>query len=146
MASKDVVPRHIAGTSDLPVQLTRRVVRQLVEISGQSIVREAAVRAEAVITAAKLHEVDYVTYEAMNGQAFLRSWAAQLASEDILLADELRGLGNVARLGKGQILADLVDKYRRMLGNDSERTNRLNHFVNHLRLPSRLSGWQPSLA
>lgn len=95
-------------------QVSRRLGRALAEVRGETMVRQAQVQAESLLTDSKLHEVDYVTYQAMSGQAMLHRWAGVLAGDDIILADDLRMFRDVAKIGKGEMIADLVDKYRRI--------------------------------
>ena len=116
MERREIVPR--AGSSlGAALQrpgMSRRVERALAEVRGGAIVRQAQIQAESLLTASKLHEVDYVALEAMTGQAMLHRWASTLASDDLILADDLRMFRDVAKIGKGEVLADLIDKYRRI--------------------------------
>lgn|SRR5487761_1514509 len=109
--TKEVV-RYTSPTANQPV--SRRLARSLAELRGGTIVRQAEVQAESLLTASMAHELDYATYEAMTGQAMLHRWAGVLASDDIILGDDLRMFRDVAKIGKGELLADLIDKYRRI--------------------------------
>lgn len=116
MDRNEIVPRQ--RTAPAPQirsqQVSRRLGRALAEVRGGTMVRQAEVQAESLLTDSKMHEVDYVTYQAMSGQAMLHRWAGMLAGDDIILADDLRMFRDVAKIGKGEMIADLVDKYRRI--------------------------------
>jgi hypothetical protein len=71
------------------------------------------VQAEALVQGTKLHEIDHLTREAMTGQALVSKWRDTLSGADPLLADELRFFTDVARLGKGEVIADTIDTYCR---------------------------------
>ena len=47
----------------------------------------------------------------MTGQAMLGRWASTLAQGDAFLADDLRFFSDIAKLGKGEIIADTVSDY-----------------------------------
>lgn len=94
-------------------QMTRRTARTLATVQERAIVRMAVVQAEGLVQAEKVKEIDAVTREAMTGQALLHSWANTLAHGDPFLADELKFFTDIARLGKGEVIADLVDTFCR---------------------------------
>jgi hypothetical protein len=77
------------------------------------LIRLASVQAESVVQSEKLHEIDHLARVAMGGQAMLRHWADTLAKGDPLLHDELEFFTNLARVGKGEIIADTLDRYSR---------------------------------
>lgn len=91
--------------------LDRRTERSLVDIARRTMIRQAGVRAQAIVQTEKVREIDYVTREAMTGHALLSKWRDQLAGDDILLADDLRFLLDAARLAKGEMIADLMTTY-----------------------------------
>ena len=68
----------------------------------------ASVQGHAIVQNEKLHEVDRLTREAVSGQTMLAQWATALAKGDAFVADELRFFTDLARVGKGEILADTV--------------------------------------
>jgi len=104
-------------TSRAPAQVEtaveRRTTRALARLHGQTIVRIAAVQAEGLVQGAKLREVDYLAREAMSGQALLCKWRDTLAAGDPMLGDELRFFTDIARIGKGEVIADAIDTYCR---------------------------------
>jgi hypothetical protein len=113
--SNQIVPRSATGSLDaVGSRLPRRFARGLSEVEGATVVRAAAVQCEAIIAAEKIKQVDYLTWQAMSGHAQLAGWANHLAGEDPILHDELRFFKDTARLGKGEIIADTIDKFRRM--------------------------------
>jgi hypothetical protein len=75
--------------------------------------RVADVQANGLVQTAKMQEVDRLTRAAMEGQAMLARWGATLAQGDAFLADELRFFTDIARLGKGEIIADTISDYGR---------------------------------
>jgi hypothetical protein len=93
-------------------RLPRQAERAIARIEGGTVVRATLVRAEAIVAAEKMEEIDFLTWKAMSGHAMLRGWAHQLADDDPVLLDELRFFKDTARLGKGEIVADVIDKFR----------------------------------
>lgn len=105
----DVVPT--VGASRTQLVSDRRTVRSLAAVERNAIVRLASVQAHAVVQNEKLHEIDRLSREAMSGQALLQQWAATLASGDAFVADELRFFSDLARIGKGEIIADTISDF-----------------------------------
>jgi hypothetical protein len=93
--------------------ILRQTERALARVEGRTLVRLAAVREEGLIQREKSAEIDALTREAITGQAFLRSWADHLAKGDVFIADELKFFTDLARVGKGEIIADTIDTYCR---------------------------------
>lgn len=89
----------------------RRTARTLSTVQRNALVRMASVQAHAVVQNEKIHEIDRLTREAMSGQAMLSHWASTLAQGDPFLADELKFFTDVARLGKGEIIADTISDF-----------------------------------
>ncbi len=108
-----LIERMTAPSPPTPVSSRPRVRRELTQLEEQTIMRSAVAQAESYVTAAKLREVDYLAKEAMTGHALLQRWADTLSGQDPIAADELRFFLEVARIGKGEILADLVSSYSR---------------------------------
>lgn len=96
-----------------PPHLLRQTGRALARLEGRTALRLASVQAEGLVQTEKVQEIDRLTREAVSGQAFLRHWADHLASNDPLLADELRFFTEIAKLGKGEIIADTVSDFCR---------------------------------
>ncbi len=94
--------------------LARPTARALAAIEQRrTLVRLADVQGEGTVQAEKLHEIDHLAREAMTGQALLHGWASTLAHGDPFVADELRFFTDMARLGKGEVIADTIDTYCR---------------------------------
>jgi hypothetical protein len=93
---------------------SRRLANGLARIQGDLVLREAATQAEAQVTVDKIRELDFVAYEGMSGQAMLHRWGALLAGDDILLADDVNFFKGMTKIGKGEIIADLVNKFRKI--------------------------------
>jgi hypothetical protein len=89
-----------------------RTGRDLAAVEQRSIVRTANVQSEGFVEAEKLREVDRLAHTAMSGQAFLRGWANHLAGADPMVADELKFFSDIAKLGKGEIIASAIDCFR----------------------------------
>lgn len=107
--SVDVLPAASLGSRTL----ARPTARTLAAIEHRATVRVATVQAEGLVQSAKLHEIDHLTRTALTGHAMLRRWADTLAASDPFLADDLRFFTDVARLGKGEIIADTIDTFCR---------------------------------
>jgi L-aminopeptidase/D-esterase-like protein len=73
----------------------------------------ARIEADAVVATVKAQEIDRLAREAISGQAMLRRFSDTLAQGDLMLADELRFFTDMARLGKGEIIADLTTDFCR---------------------------------
>ena len=91
--------------------IDRRTGRALSEIQRNTLVRVASVQGSAIVQVEKAHEIDNLTREAMSGQALLSRWAATLAQGDAFLADDLRFFTELAKIGKGEIIADTVSDF-----------------------------------
>jgi hypothetical protein len=120
----EMIPSRTAASPWPAPGVDRRTARGLANIehtarmrlaSAQAteLVRIASVEAEAVVATVKTQEVDRVTREGLSGQAMLRRYSDVLAQNDPFLADELKFFTDMARLGKGEIIADLVTDYCR---------------------------------
>jgi hypothetical protein len=89
----------------------RRTSRALANVQRNTIVRMASVQGHAMVQVEKTHEIDRLTREAMGGQAMLSQWAATLAQGDAFLADDLKFFLDLAKMGKGEIIADTISDY-----------------------------------
>lgn len=89
----------------------RRTSRALANVQRNTIVRMASVQGHAMVQVEKIHEIDRLTREAMGGQAMLSQWAATLAQGDAFLADDLKFFLDVAKMGKGEIIADTISDF-----------------------------------
>jgi hypothetical protein len=92
---------------------SRQTARTLAAIEHGTLVRLAKVQGEEVIQGQKLHSIDYLTREAMSGQALLGKWRDTLATGDPFVGDELRFFSDLARMGKGEVIADTISAYCR---------------------------------
>jgi hypothetical protein len=91
----------------------RRTARSLYAVHSDAVVRMARVQGESLVQTEKVKEIDHLTREAMTGHALLRRWGDTLASGDPFLADEMRFFTDVAKMGKGEVIADTIDTYCR---------------------------------
>ena len=91
--------------------IDRRTGRALANIEQQTLIRMADVQGHAMVQTEKIHEIDRLTREAMGGQAMLNQWATTLAQGDPFLADDLKFFRDVAKMGKGEIIADTISDF-----------------------------------
>jgi hypothetical protein len=89
----------------------RRTSRELAAVHRNTIIRMASVQGHAMVQVEKTHEIDRLSREAMGGQAMLSQWAATLAQGDAFLADDLKFFTDLAKMGKGEIIADTISDY-----------------------------------
>lgn len=109
----NLIPSPRADLSQRPSGLDRRTGRALADLERQTLLSLASVQAAGLVQTAKIHEIDSLTREAMSGQALLARWRDTLAAGDPFLGDELRFFTDVARMGKGEIIADTISSYCR---------------------------------
>ena len=92
---------------------SRRTSKALTRIGENTLIRMAEVQADGIVQGEKVREIDRLTEKAMSGQAMLARWRQVLAGQDIELYDELRFFSDVARMGKGEVLASTIDCFNR---------------------------------
>jgi hypothetical protein len=90
-----------------------RLRRELDRVGAETVVRVAQTQATGVVQSEKVRELDALAREAMTGQALLARQREVLAGADPLLYDELRFFSDLARVGKGEVIADTVQAYCR---------------------------------
>jgi hypothetical protein len=93
--------------------IQRQTERALARIQSHTVLRMASVQAEGLVQTEKAREIDHLTRDAMSGQALLAKWRDTLAAGDPFVSDELRFFTDMARLGKGEIIANTIDAYCR---------------------------------
>lgn len=112
--SSNVIPSRqsslapTVGVSSPGLVPDRRTSRALANLQGHTVVRAASVQAHAMVQTQKMHEIDHLTREAMSGQAMISQWATTLAHGDPFLADDLKFFTDIARIGKGEVIADTI--------------------------------------
>lgn len=89
----------------------RQTARQLAEMEQAAVVAMASVQANGVVQAEKIEEIDRLTRTAIVGQTMLSQWAATVAQGDPFMADDLKFFLDVAKIGKGELIADTVAKF-----------------------------------
>jgi hypothetical protein len=94
-------------------RMPRQTIRALDAVGHRTLVRMAQVQGEGLVQGAKTREIDHLARTAMGGQAMLRSWGDTLAHGDLFLADDMRFFADMAKMGKGEIIADTIDTYCR---------------------------------
>ena len=113
----DLVPvsgRQLASLNLAAARQERRTARDVALVESRTIVRFAQVRGEAMVQVEKMREIDRLAREAMSGQVMLTAWANHLAGENPITAEELRFFTDMARLGKGELMRDTLDSFRRI--------------------------------
>ena len=100
-------------TTSLTRAGSARVNRDLARIEQQTIVRLATAQAQGMVATEMAHEIDHLTREAMSGQAMLHQWGSTLASGDPFISDEMKFFTDMAKLGKGEVIADTITTYCR---------------------------------
>jgi hypothetical protein len=108
--NSELIPTVGVGLSVLAGN-DRRANRALANVQRHTLVRLASVQGHAMVQVEKTHEIDRLTREAVSGQALLSHWAATLAKGDAFLTDELKFFTDLARIGKGEIVADTVSDF-----------------------------------
>jgi len=91
--------------------LDRRTARGLNSIQRRTVLRMAEVQGHAMVQTEKVHEIDRLTREAMSGQAMLNQWASTLAQGDPFMVDDLKFFRDLAKMGKGEIIADTISDF-----------------------------------
>jgi hypothetical protein len=90
-----------------------RVRRDVVRIAADSAVRVAQTQSTGIVQTEKAHEIDNLAREAMTGQALLARHRQALAAGDPLMDDDLRFFSDLAKVGKGEVIADTVTAFCR---------------------------------
>src|SRR5258706_16093743 len=88
-----------------------RIARILGAVERDAIVRTARTQGEELVQGEKLKAIDHLAREAMTGQAMLSRFKDVLAAGDPFLTDELRFFTEMAKIGKGEVIADTVDTF-----------------------------------
>lgn len=101
------------GVSPSTTSISRRTSRALTGIEERTLVELATVQARGIVASEMAHEVDHLTRDAMSGQALLRRWGDTLAAGDPFIADDMRFFTDIAKMGKGEIIANLIDTFCR---------------------------------
>jgi hypothetical protein len=89
----------------------RQTERSLTAVGHRTVVRAALVHQEEVVQGEKLKAIDHLAREAMTGQAMLNSFKLLLSRGDLMAEADLQYFADMAKLGKGEIIADTIDTY-----------------------------------
>jgi hypothetical protein len=108
--TSDLTPTVGVGVAGL-ANNDRRTSRALQSVQRNTIVRTASVQGHAIVQNEKLHEIDRLSREAMSGQAMLAQWRTTLAHGDPFIEDELKFFTDIARIGKGEVIADTISDF-----------------------------------
>lgn len=90
---------------------SRQTERALVAIDHRTITRAARVHQEEIVQNEKLKAIDHLGREAMTGQAMLNSFKNMLAGGDMFVAADLQYFADMAKIGKGEVMADTIDTF-----------------------------------
>lgn len=71
------------------------------------------VRAQGLVFQEECHEIDRLARVCMAGQAMLDEWADVLSNGNPIRAQELHFFSNIARIGKGEVLANAIATWTR---------------------------------
>lgn len=106
--------RDLARPSSLAEVLANaRLRRELSRLGAETVVRVAQTQSTGIVQTEKAHEIDSLAREAMTGQALLTRHRQALAAGDPLMDDDLRFFSDLAKVGKGEVIADTVSSYCR---------------------------------
>ncbi len=116
MSNIEPSPRHSPAPWPSPRldRLSRQTARALASVDYQTLIRAAQVRAEGMVSAEKLVEVDRLTQTAMSGHALLSRYVDVLAGSDPILHDELKSFADFSRVAKADVLMDAIHNMRRI--------------------------------
>lgn len=90
-----------------------RTRRELARLESETITRIARTQSTGIVQAEKVHELDNLSREAMTGQALLARHRDAISGGDVILNDELRYFSDLARVGKGEVIADTIAAFCR---------------------------------
>ena len=93
--------------------LTRYEQRQERAVRQNTGLQLTRVRAQGLVFQEECHEIDRLARVCMAGQAMLAEWADVLSNGNPLRAQELYFFSNVARIGKGEVLANAIATWTR---------------------------------
>ena len=108
--SGDLAPTVGVGVTGL-ARGDRRASRAVQAVQRTTLVRMASVQGHAMVQDEKTHEIDRLAREAMTGQAMLAKFKDTLSQGDPFLADDLKFFADLAKVGKGEIIADTISDY-----------------------------------
>ena len=115
----DMIPAKTEMELDKAIGLSqisfreKRALRAFAQIELRTMLKMASVNGTAFVQAEKLNAIDRLAREAMSGQALITKWAATLSNGDVFLGDELKFFTDIAKMGKGEIIADTISAFRR---------------------------------
>ena len=107
----NLVPHESGRVS--PSRLTRREAKERRDLEQTTNLRAIAVRADGAIATEKANEIDALAGTAISGQALLVRGKETLAAGDPLLQDDLNFFVQMAKVGKGEIIAQTVTGFAR---------------------------------
>jgi hypothetical protein len=108
----ELIPSRPGG-SLIPRDRGLALRRRVESLERRTTLRTFEVHAEGIVSTEKVHELNHVAREAVSSQAFLAQYANTVAAGDPVLRDDLEFFVHLAKLGKGEVLADLTTTYCR---------------------------------
>lgn len=109
-----IEPSRRLDVTPAPRGLSRRTERSLSRLEEISLLRIGATQAEALVSAEKMKELDFLGRQAALGEGANVKMRDAMAGGDPVLMERVTFLLDVGLIGKGEILADTVAKFRRI--------------------------------
>jgi hypothetical protein len=94
--------------------LTRRTERTLSRMEEGVLIRISATQGEALVSASKLQELDFLGRQAALGEVANVKMRDAICAGDPVLMERVTFLLDIGLVGKGEIIADTVAKFRRI--------------------------------
>lgn len=88
--------------------LGARASREMHHNHEQAVVRSDKVLGDASVGAVKMHAIDCLARGAMSGQMALNRYMTALAQGDPFAAEDLKFFSDVAKVGKGEVIAGAI--------------------------------------
>lgn len=85
--------------------------RQIARQENQGLARAHQAHVDGSVAAVKLTEIDRLARVAMSGQLMLNRWALTLAEGDPMAVDDLRFFSDIAKMGKGELIANTINTF-----------------------------------
>ena len=101
-------PSELITATRRPTRASRRSRQVVAGVNEQNVVRAADIRGEALVQGERLRSIDRLAREAVGGQALLNGSQKHLAAGDLVLYDDLKFFGDMAKLAKGEVIADFT--------------------------------------
>jgi hypothetical protein len=91
----------------------QRTARALASAEHHTLLRLARVQAEGIVQSEKVKEINHIGREAVTDYALLRKFADTLATNDPFMADDLKFVTDLVKIGIGEMVADTIQNLSR---------------------------------